>query len=907
MCNDGQYRVFLTHCGLKQSDDKVVEKNTVTNYQSPTVTGGGHIYGTLQANEFRLIRLTAAQNLLHPIHLSLETYPHDNCVEYEATSYTWGGENNDATACQPIYIGSAWNVLLQTRNCWSMLRYLRPQRGVRMVWIDAICINQSNPREQSAHVAMMGAIYRRCMRVVVYLGDDMVDVTTRQRPRRTFVEHEIQQRAKNSPSTLKALLERRYFSRVWIIQELLLSPSAIFPIQDVDLLAGPTLGQDLKHCFDEWDWSLTRRPWMQGFAQGGSFQGLGFLDALRLTWSADATNGCDKVFGVLGLLRQDEESRHLQPVPGVIHSDFEIITGAFAHVLFHHDGLALLSNAAGAGAVSPYPSWMPDWQSSSMWSYSQEEPTLDDFNRLHKWYRDGARELLLGHNDSSSISAEENCILYQVLGCREEMRDKAVNEHIGAQTSPTESTLWINSIEYRKSLRGAYEDARYDEIDSSREIASQRLGPFGVEASTACPALCMRLIHVLRLPCRPVLRFSTHNTRLFEFLLGRQSLFICVGKFPLDKLLPDESFHLFFLERLNDERPCALDMLFFVRETEASGTYNLLFSCPCYHMTLARIMRPDDKDYARLCPKYQGFHQLFPTVLRKKLRTYWNFPRPFENLYEILRKVDSKTKLRELRTKSIWELKPLSIFFPGRDTTWRDIFPILQALFQFKAWVPPGLWEESDWKELPLPQWDDYGTYRPGVPSTAHTAYLGVLHRTCGAFRPENEPISKTEDTLFSSRGSRRAPISVKVDSYITFTFSSSQWALHRKFLPDLHGWGCSRGQRKLFRKEKFENITQNEPSWIHSSNNLEAPSIVRLRRPLSVIIRAIYKESRELLESDQLDKLRSFEDVTKESALDLAMRGPQQMDKRVMVQCWGSQTVEETGIDTDVRRVRII
>lgn len=65
--------------------------------------------------------------------MELETYRHDACPEYETTSYAWSGEDGDSTLSYPIYIGKYWDVPFQTKNCWFMLQYLRPGRGIRIV------------------------------------------------------------------------------------------------------------------------------------------------------------------------------------------------------------------------------------------------------------------------------------------------------------------------------------------------------------------------------------------------------------------------------------------------------------------------------------------------------------------------------------------------------------------------------------------------------------------------------------------------------------------------------------------------------------------------------------------------------------------------------------------------------
>ena len=58
------------------------------------------IYGeTLAVDELRLIRLSPTDSTLDPkpTHISLETHTQSRRPEYEAVSYTWGGEDQDST------------------------------------------------------------------------------------------------------------------------------------------------------------------------------------------------------------------------------------------------------------------------------------------------------------------------------------------------------------------------------------------------------------------------------------------------------------------------------------------------------------------------------------------------------------------------------------------------------------------------------------------------------------------------------------------------------------------------------------------------------------------------------------------------------------------------------------------
>lgn len=93
----------------------------------PPAAARSPIYGdTLGPNETRLVCLYAVPRRDCPVHLSLEAFTLDNRPEYETVSYQWGGGNGDSTQCKPVFIGPYWDVLLQTQNCWSMLKFARP-------------------------------------------------------------------------------------------------------------------------------------------------------------------------------------------------------------------------------------------------------------------------------------------------------------------------------------------------------------------------------------------------------------------------------------------------------------------------------------------------------------------------------------------------------------------------------------------------------------------------------------------------------------------------------------------------------------------------------------------------------------------------------------------------------------
>jgi hypothetical protein len=108
-------------------------------------------------------------------------------TEYTALSYVWG----DATRTKSIQLGyhqlptsepaHAWSSTPSpgvdcyesfqvTTNLERALRHLRDRASERILWVDAICINQSDWEERLSQVKMMGSVYKKAVEVRIWLG-----------------------------------------------------------------------------------------------------------------------------------------------------------------------------------------------------------------------------------------------------------------------------------------------------------------------------------------------------------------------------------------------------------------------------------------------------------------------------------------------------------------------------------------------------------------------------------------------------------------------------------------------------------------------------------------------------------------------------------------------------------------
>jgi hypothetical protein len=84
---------------------------------------------------------------------------------YEAVSYEWGLPSEEDPE---ITIDN--HVIVIRRNLYFALQQFRHENEERILWIDAICINQNDAEEKGRQVQFMGNIYNKADMVLVWLG-----------------------------------------------------------------------------------------------------------------------------------------------------------------------------------------------------------------------------------------------------------------------------------------------------------------------------------------------------------------------------------------------------------------------------------------------------------------------------------------------------------------------------------------------------------------------------------------------------------------------------------------------------------------------------------------------------------------------------------------------------------------
>lgn len=170
----------------------------------------------------------------------------DRCPSYEALSYTWDTQSGSRL----VYVAEKGreSAMLISNSLADILVHLRYADRPRVMWIDALCIDQNNDVEKGPQVARMGKVYHFAHRISIWLGRegnnstralntmlwigsrvvvDWVRVSVALRPE--CVEpgfEDVNMGIPLRPEDTEAiyhLVSRRWFERLWVRQEVMLS------------------------------------------------------------------------------------------------------------------------------------------------------------------------------------------------------------------------------------------------------------------------------------------------------------------------------------------------------------------------------------------------------------------------------------------------------------------------------------------------------------------------------------------------------------------------------------------------------------------------------------------------------------------------------------------------------------
>ena len=354
-----------------------------------------HRYHKLQHHDsIRLLKLYTAATASDTLHFELEEHRLDDVPTYEAISYVWGNVfGRDSVLC-----GNA--ILSIGQNLAAALRRLRRQDGSRLLWADAVCINQDDVAERNEQVRIMRHIYELASGVLVWLGagDETVlaaihlinhifDTASAHWSRShegEVVFYDVDDFADFPPqatfpppdsdewSPLVKFFSRQWFQRTWIIQEVAVA-------KEVALLCGdPQISWSRVGVAASW---IQRQLVKSDFGQYQAFEHSNVYKAMVLYDKAytedqdflgllaqyrdfSATNRKDKVFAPLGLPRFLALPRPIQP--DYNKSELDVGIDVVKTPLTHHNDLSILSFVHHIGSIrDDWPTFVPHWDTDA--------------------------------------------------------------------------------------------------------------------------------------------------------------------------------------------------------------------------------------------------------------------------------------------------------------------------------------------------------------------------------------------------------------------------------------------------------------------------------------------------------------------------------------------------------------
>ncbi|GAP92967.1 putative ankyrin and HET domain protein [Rosellinia necatrix] len=226
-------------------------------------------YSKLRKNEVRILRLYQSKHQDDPLRADLFKRDLDSISGgYEALSYCWGTQKAtynihirdlNATTTQgqkstgvPRTAADMWMTAVNAishidfkirKNLYDALRQLRSKYHDVYLWVDAICIDQSEKGkiEKAMQLAMMARIYNSASNVCVWLGegydgaDSAFNLVRDIMNYRNFDEMISDVAQKEAWGNLISIMKAPWFGRRWVIQEIALSRDATIHCGDRNL------------------------------------------------------------------------------------------------------------------------------------------------------------------------------------------------------------------------------------------------------------------------------------------------------------------------------------------------------------------------------------------------------------------------------------------------------------------------------------------------------------------------------------------------------------------------------------------------------------------------------------------------------------------------------------------------
>lgn len=181
----------------------------------------------LSIQQIRLVRFSNKGNKeKHSISLKIKNYAIENCHRYHAVSYAWGPRS----PTQLIRVNGEYFEIRQNLYDFLLVAASKYEHETYF-WIDQICIDQTSEKEKNHQVQMMGEIFSHAKVVIAWtgsLGRDSLEAQKvmahlRAMAQRPFSRSGSRDLVPESQELVSQFLDRGYWYRLWIIQEIVLA------------------------------------------------------------------------------------------------------------------------------------------------------------------------------------------------------------------------------------------------------------------------------------------------------------------------------------------------------------------------------------------------------------------------------------------------------------------------------------------------------------------------------------------------------------------------------------------------------------------------------------------------------------------------------------------------------------
>lgn len=170
--------------------------------------------------------------------VSIEQLRH---TRYGAISYVWGNPQDTVKIRVKSDTDSRVGTLSITKSLEAALKRIRRRKVKSIIWADGICINQTDVLERGHQVRLMRSIYAQANLVHVWLGPRSHEFTNMTAQRAFQLLQNLKVKSKIEEiyqgiagiddevcEILSRILDRPWFRRIWILQEIGVARAAIF-------------------------------------------------------------------------------------------------------------------------------------------------------------------------------------------------------------------------------------------------------------------------------------------------------------------------------------------------------------------------------------------------------------------------------------------------------------------------------------------------------------------------------------------------------------------------------------------------------------------------------------------------------------------------------------------------------